>query len=158
MVQQANAVESLSRVTVLCTDKTGTLTANRIVYKDVYPPEKATREVEAVLASFTASVTTHNQTSQAIDQRLKGVRRALYDEVPFSSALKWSAVAFDEGDLKGVYVLGALEMLVPYLDGIPPQITEKMVEYSENGLRVLAFAYHPHPVKLTTGIHPDSPN
>ena len=37
LVQQINAIESLSNVTVLCTDKTGTLTANKIKYNDVYP-------------------------------------------------------------------------------------------------------------------------
>ncbi|UCC53501.1 MAG: HAD-IC family P-type ATPase, partial [Anaerolineaceae bacterium] len=35
LVQQINAIESLSNVTVLCTDKTGTLTANKIRFNDV---------------------------------------------------------------------------------------------------------------------------
>lgn len=37
LVQQTNAIESLSHVDVLCTDKTGTLIANKINYHDVYP-------------------------------------------------------------------------------------------------------------------------
>ena len=157
LVQQSNAVESLSHVTVLCTDKTGTLTANRIAYDDVYPIEKAKAEVEALLATLAAGVTTHNKTSAAINQTLQGERRRLYDEVPFSSALKWSAVAFDDDDFKGIYVLGALEMLTPYLDGIPPQITEQLSAYSEKGLRVLAFAYHPYTVTLHNGDEPVLP-
>ena len=40
LVQQINAVESLSNVTVLCTDKTGTLTANKIRFDDVAWPER----------------------------------------------------------------------------------------------------------------------
>jgi cation-transporting ATPase E len=148
LVQQANAVESLSHVTVLCTDKTGTLTANRIVYEDFYPVGKAKVEVEALLATVAASVTTHNKTSAAIAQSLAGETRQLYDEVPFSSALKWSALAFDDQDFSGVYALGALEMLEPYLDEIPPQVNEKLSDFSERGLRVLAFAYHPQAVSL----------
>ena len=37
LVQQSNAIESLSNVDVLCLDKTGTLTANRLKVDDVYP-------------------------------------------------------------------------------------------------------------------------
>ena len=37
LAQQTNAVESMSNVEVLCSDKTGTLTANRIVYEAVHP-------------------------------------------------------------------------------------------------------------------------
>ncbi|MFN3334222.1 MAG: HAD-IC family P-type ATPase, partial [Caldilinea sp.] len=52
LVQQINAVESLSNITVLCTDKTGTLTANKIRYHDVHPigVDKAT--LEQRLADF----------------------------------------------------------------------------------------------------------
>ena len=35
LVQQANAIESLSHVDVLCLDKTGTLTANRLEVESV---------------------------------------------------------------------------------------------------------------------------
>ena len=44
LVQQANAIESMSNVRVLCMDKTGTLTSNRILYDAVQPlgvPEDA---------------------------------------------------------------------------------------------------------------------
>ena len=37
LIQQANAVESLSNVTVLCCDKTGTLTTNRLSVHAVQP-------------------------------------------------------------------------------------------------------------------------
>jgi cation-transporting ATPase E len=37
LAQQINAVEALSNVTVLCCDKTGTLTTNKIQYQETYP-------------------------------------------------------------------------------------------------------------------------
>ena len=37
LVQQANAIESLSNVDVLCLDKTGTLTANRLSVEEIVP-------------------------------------------------------------------------------------------------------------------------
>ncbi|MBZ0298132.1 MAG: HAD-IC family P-type ATPase, partial [Anaerolineae bacterium] len=148
LVQQANAVESLSRVTVLCTDKTGTLTANRILYDAVHPFEKTQAELEALLADVAYSQTTTNKTSEAIMNGLQGRRHALLDEVPFSSRLKWSAVALDDEDRRGVYVIGALEMLQPYLRHLPAEADTTLAALSAEGKRVLTFAYAPDPVQL----------
>ncbi|MBK8988345.1 MAG: HAD-IC family P-type ATPase [Chloroflexi bacterium] len=136
LVQQLNAVESLSNVTVLCTDKTGTLTANKIKYEDVYPVGAAKADVERLLADFAASATAINKTSQAILDGLAGQKRPLADEVAFSSARKWSAVAFAGG---GVYVLGALEMLQSHFD-MPAAARQQVADWSDQGLRVLVFA------------------
>jgi len=144
LVQQLNAIESLSNVTVLCTDKTGTLTANKIQYEDVYPVGVAKAEVEQWLANFAASATAVNKTSQAIIDRLPGQRQPLADEVPFSSARKWSAVALAEG---GVYVLGALEMLEQSFS-MPAAARQQAVDWTEQGLRVLVFARHETAVTL----------
>jgi cation-transporting P-type ATPase E len=119
LVQQVNAVESLSNIDVLCMDKTGTLTAGRLVFNDVYPLRGATAEaVKAQLGDFARSTTVGNQTSEAIVAGVPGKRLPPLDEVPFASARKWSALAFDRPERRGVYVMGAIEMLEPYL---PPE-------------------------------------
>ena len=137
LVQQLNAIESLSNVTVLCTDKTGTLTANNILYEEAIPLGNLDRaELEQHLADFAASATATNKTTQAIIDRLPGGQRPLSAEVPFSSARKWSAVAFPD---TGVFALGALEMLEPYapLDDHARAISDDL---TAKGLRVLGFA------------------
>ncbi|MCS6848384.1 MAG: HAD-IC family P-type ATPase [Anaerolineae bacterium] len=155
LTQQMNAVESLSNVTVLCTDKTGTLTTNKIRYHDVHPLGMAKDELKALLGDFAASASTHNKTSQALADGLPGVRRSLADEVPFSSARKWSGLAFDDpGDggrppRCGAYVLGALEMLEPALAaGVDAATREAVRQASDQGLRVLAFAGNPEATAL----------
>ncbi len=148
LVQQSNAVESLSRVTVLCTDKTGTLTANRILYDTVHPFERTPAEIERILADVVSSQSATNKTSDAVIKRLAGERHPLLDEVPFSSKLKWSAVSLDTPDLKGVYVLGALEMLKAHMGELPAEAETTLAALSDEGKRVLTFAYHPQPVKL----------
>ena len=139
LVQRINAVESLSNVTVLCTDKTGTLTTNKIQYHDVYPVGTDAETLKALLGDFAANVSAHNKTSQAILDALPGNGRQVVDEVPFSSARKWSALAFDDPERKGVYVLGAMAMLRDYLD-VGEDVWAKLDAWANQGLRVLVFA------------------
>ncbi len=139
LVQQTNAVESLSNVTVLCMDKTGTLTANRINYHEAYPIDVSRAELERLLGDFAASASANNKTGEAILNALKGSKQAVVDEVPFSSARKWSALAFGGEKPHGVYVLGALEMLQAHLT-LDGEAQEQLRDWSEQGLRVLVFA------------------
>jgi cation-transporting P-type ATPase E len=153
LVQQVNAVESLSSIDVLCMDKTGTLTANQLRFNDVavladVPPEVVT----ARLGDFVRSASSTNKTSAAIMAGVPGQQRAIVDEVPFASARKWSAVAFDLPEQRGVYVLGAIEMLAPHLsadaltlDGL---LWRQAQDWSAQGLRVLLFAWNRDAVML----------
>ena len=140
LAQQSSAIEALSAVTVLCTDKTGTLTANRIRFHGVHPLNGASQaELEQMLGHFAASASSGNKTSEAIAVGLAGEAFKPVDEVPFSSARKWSALAFAGGPMPGVHVLGATEMLAPYLDG-GESFDAQIRAWSDEGLRVLLFA------------------
>lgn len=142
LVQQINAVESLSNVTVLCTDKTGTLTANKIRYEDVHPIgiDKAT--LEQRLADFASNASAVNKTTEAIIAWRTGAQRRVVDEAPFSSARKWSGLAFDDPAIRGVYVLGALEMLQDHFASDDAALAQ-LHQWSDAGLRVLVFAHNP---------------
>lgn len=149
LVQQTNSIESLSNVTVLCMDKTGTLTANKINYHDVYPiGDVSPNDLKRQLGDFAASLTDRNKTAEAIAQGLPGDKYPIMDEVPFSSALKWSALSVNGDGRRGVYALGALEMLRPYLTLDESAIAHQSSEWTDLGLRVLIFAHHPEPVSL----------
>ncbi|NIO41614.1 MAG: HAD-IC family P-type ATPase, partial [Burkholderiales bacterium] len=62
LIQQSNAVESLSNVTLLCLDKTGTLTTNRIRLNSVQPLGLTEAELSQVMGDFVASVSDRNRT------------------------------------------------------------------------------------------------
>lgn len=148
LVQQTNAVESLSNINVLCTDKTGTLTANRLLFHEIYPLGSENAEaVQGALGDFARSITSGNQTSTAILAGTTGAARPIADEVAFASSRKWSAVAFDQPERRGIYVLGAIEMLHAHLttDAAVPatKLAHQMQLWAEQGLRVLLFAYAP---------------
>ncbi len=144
LVQQANAVESLSNVDVLCLDKTGTLTTNKLKFKDIYCPENGVGpdQVAAALGAMLASGGATNKTAEALAAAFPGEKVDLRVEVPFSSARKWSAVAWD-GPSGGIYALGAPEMLQPQLSDGWQALSPCADEWTGQGLRVLVFCHHP---------------
>jgi cation-transporting P-type ATPase E len=143
LVQQANAVESLSNVDVLCLDKTGTLTANRIKLDQVRPLAMAEEELRHLLGDYAVSTAAGNRTNAAICETCGGEPRRVLEEVPFSSERKWSAIAFDDPARSGLYVLGAPEMLRPYLSAEVEQWEGTVQDWTSRGLRVLLFANAP---------------
>ena len=148
LVQQVNAIESLSNVNVLCMDKTGTLTANRLRFHAIQPLAGADEEtVRLRLGEFAHSASVTNSTNEALANALPGERGAPADEIPFASARKWSALAFEKGAGRGVYALGAVEMLAPFLspETVAPDssLSRQVAAWSEAGLRVLLFAHNP---------------
>jgi cation-transporting ATPase E len=142
LVQQANSVESLCHVTVLCLDKTGTLTSNKITLDELLTlPESGMTEEELrlLLGSYARSGSTENRTSQAIVSACAGDRELFQDEVPFSSDRKWSALSFNQDPWPGTYILGAPEVMGPYLVG-NLNLENQVDSWAGTGYRVLLFA------------------
>lgn len=149
LIQQANAVESLSNVNVLCLDKTGTLTTNQIDLHTLYPIAVSEAVMQQQLGDYAANVTAHNRTSEAIAVVYSGQQRSVVGEVPFSSVRKWSALSFGKDETStdatpGTYILGAPEILAAAVDLTEP-VRAVIQEGTSHGLRVLLFAYSPNP-------------
>lgn len=140
LIQRSNAVESMSNVNVLCLDKTGTLTANRINFHAVHPLGVAKDDLKHILGVFAASVSVSNRTTDAIAAACPGTRRAPVDEVAFTSVLKWSALTFDDEAGRGVYVLGAPEVIAPNLRP-GTDLGDQTDRWADEGLRVLLLAH-----------------
>ncbi len=146
LVQQFNAIESLSNVDVLCTDKTGTLTSGAIAFGELAPlgtdgsGDDARERAARLLAAFAASTTDANRTIEALRSALPAERRPAAHEVFFSSDRKWSGLAFDGGETPGTYVLGAPEMLAPALGaGAEAAWRGQADAWAARGLRVVLF-------------------
>jgi magnesium-transporting ATPase (P-type) len=142
LVQQANAVESLSNVDVLCLDKTGTVTANAMTFEALSPVDIEEAELRRLLGNYVANLPVSNATSMAIGAACSGQTLPVREEVPFSSARKWSALAIDDPEQRGIYVLGAPEALQPSLR--PGTNLQGLVEAgAAHGLRIVLFAFCP---------------
>jgi len=152
LVQQANSVESMSNIDVLCTDKTGTLTTNNIRVHEVRALGTDRANLEALLGRFSASASESNRTSAALHEAFGGSAAHPIEEVVFSSARKWSALSVDDDGFRGTFVLGAPEMMTSHLaaaDGLQ----ELIQEWTSTGLRVLLFAYRPQVEPLYEQAH-----
>jgi cation-transporting ATPase E len=135
LVQRVNAVESVSNVDVVCTDKTGTLTTGRLTLADVSPLGDADPDaVRTALGSMARSAALPNLTTTALAAALPGEPWVVRDEIPFSSSLRWSALRTDDG----VWVLGAPEALAPRLAG--GSLADGGTAWTSRGLRVLVLA------------------
>ncbi len=154
LVQRFNAIESLSNVDVLCTDKTGTLTSGVIKLEEVVPLAADRARVERVLAAFAASTSDANKTIGAIQDALPSPQLAVAHEALFSSARKWSGLAFpgeDDPEIRGTYVFGAPEMVAPALAAGSGAWQTQADEWAVRGLRVLILAGTAEPMAFGAG-------
>jgi len=156
LIQQTNAVESLSNVNVLCLDKTGTLTTNEICLQQVEALAVPETELRVVLGNYAASTTASNRTSEAILLACSGYTKSLLAEVPFSSDRKWSAIAFDDDLQSGTFVLGAPEVLAEKIS-LTAQQLDYIQQQAEQGLRVVLFAHSLQVISLEEEIVPQLP-
>lgn len=138
LVQQINAVESLSNVDVLCLDKTGTLTTNRIALREIVPIRCAEAELKQLVGDFAASTGRVNRTAEAIADACPGQARAIVAEIPFSSEYKWSGATLGAGGAQDTLILGAPEVLLRHVpDG--QTLAGQIEPWAGEGLRVLLF-------------------
>jgi cation-transporting P-type ATPase E len=119
LIQQGNAVESLSNIDVLCTDKTGTLTSNVLSVNDLLPLRATREELATLLGVYAASTTDVNRTAAALQDAFPVAPAVAAHEALFSSQRKWSGLAFAADGPPGTFVLGAAEALEPALAGAP---------------------------------------
>jgi cation-transporting P-type ATPase E len=139
LAQQLNAIESLASVSVMCTDKTGTLTEASLRVVELIPAEAVSdADLANTFGTYAASAPTRNSTLEAIHTAGLGdgvTPREPTATIPFSSRRRWSALELDGRRL----VLGAPEAL---LDGTlaDPALRERAAGEAAAGRRVLALA------------------
>jgi magnesium-transporting ATPase (P-type) len=153
LAQQLNAIESLASVSVMCTDKTGTLTEAALRVVELGPAEGVGEtELARALARYAASAPARNSTLEAVHEA--GLADGAGPEeptavVPFSSRRRWSALELGGQRL----VLGAPEAL---LDGTAAAaaLRERAAEDAAAGRRVLALTAADGPLPPAA---PDAP-
>ncbi len=191
IIKDLKAVESLGCVSVICSDKTGTLTQNKMTVQQIYIDDKVYELKELDITNQTHryllydAVLTNDSsivegkgigdpTEYALLEMFRNIqvepsrffgsaginedilRKSMdrMEEVPFDSDRKLMSTKYSLHGVPTILTKGAVDVLldrctsVRYSDGIRP-MTESEKEkirkqnriFSENGLRVLSFAY-----------------
>lgn len=137
LLHDMKSIETLARVDVLCVDKTGTITENKMTVNELIEaediPEGESKNLETLLSDFAANMTSDNITMEAIQERFTEVSgRVAVNKTSFSSKVKYCSVTYSDG----AFVLGAPEMI---LRDDYQYYEESIGEYTKKGYRVIAF-------------------
>jgi magnesium-transporting ATPase (P-type) len=131
LVHRARSVESLALTNVLCFARAGVLTGGQVEVEPVDPPEGeeplAESRLRQILGDYARASTTPGLVMRAMKSSLPGSRRDIQEQQPFLSVQGWSGIAFDEEDLRGVYILGDPQILESCLV-TTPRATEAVEE------------------------------
>jgi Mg2+-importing ATPase len=164
IVKRLNSIEDLGAMTVLCTDKTGTLTLDRIILErhlDVLGNEDDEVLEYAYLNSYfqsglknllDAAILEHGELHEAL--RVSETYRKV-DEIPFDfGRRRMSVIVEKEKQQHELICKGAVEEMlavcsfarvrdeiIPLSPQLVSQVSQVRSEMNEKGLRVLAVAY-----------------
>ncbi len=180
IIKELKAVESLGCVSVICSDKTGTLTQNKMTVQEIYVDGKTLKPKEIDLKNqlhrylLYNAVLTNDSTivegkgigdpteycllemvrSIDLDEEIFRELMPRLAEIPFDSDRKLMSTKYQLHGVPTIMTKGALDVLLdrttrirtgegihPITDEDKEQILSKNMEFSQNGLRVLAFAY-----------------
>ena len=180
IIKELKAVESLGCVSVICSDKTGTLTQNKMTVQEIYVNGETISIDKLDLHSqlhryllYDAILTNDSSIVEGkgigdptefalvemgrkatVDENLLRALMPRLEEIPFDSDRKLMSTKYELHDIPTVLTKGALDVLLDRTvkirleDGVrditeedKEAILRKNLEFSQKGLRVLAFGY-----------------
>ncbi len=138
LLQNSNSIEALSHVNVVCMDKTGTITTNRLRYRESIQYMEDADEIAKLFANATGS---RNRTVEALIAEFGEMDVEVIDEIRFTSERKYSAVkVMYKGNPITIYS-GAYPAFKGHIDR--EDVKEVIDSYAKMGYRTLLLTIGP---------------
>ena len=163
LVRKLHACETMGAVTVICTDKTGTLTENKMQVAEMRVLTPDTSLTNAIALNSTANLETKNGATTGIgnptevalllwlqenNHNYRELRKAecMENQLPFSTERKYMATIARVNGQRLLFIKGAAEtvMALCNLSNEEQKANAQLLRgYQNKAMRTLAFAYKP---------------
>ncbi len=143
LVQSLPSIETLARTSVLCLDKTGTITDGSLAFERLDLINAAAGgNIETAIAEMMGALQDSNATAEALKKQFPPVHTwTTLRELPFNSDRKWSGATFQS---QGTYILGAPNIIFA---GREEASLRRANELAGKGYRFLCLAHSEEPLQ-----------
>ena len=153
VVKRLSAIQDLGEIEILCTDKTGTITENKLEVADIFSdiPETAVRLAAISASSQDRKATANNSFDLAISKYIEGSYPSLSTqnkrvfEIPFNPNRRRNSVLADFDNKRVLIVRGSAEGILPHITALSPALKKKIAQWNTDegnaGRRVIAVAF-----------------